>query len=97
MNHVSKLCPHVFFLQGDVAGPSLFNDVYSEQIAIWERHCEKTDTDAEYLHAKCFFTGDIYDASSTIFADGITQRTVTNTPQDVHNVGKSLLLTLGLS
>ena len=43
----------------------------------------KTDTDAEYLHAKCFFTGDIYDASSTIFADDITKRTVTNTHQEV--------------
>ena len=29
------------------------------------------------------FTGDIYDASSTIFADDITKRTVTNTPQEV--------------
>ena len=83
MSHVSKLCPHVVFLQGDVTGPSLFNDVYSEQIAKWERQCEKTDTDARYLHAKCFFTGDIYDASSTIFADDMTKRTVTNTPQEV--------------
>ena len=29
------------------------------------------------------FAGDIYDASSTIFADDITKRTVTNTPQEV--------------
>ena len=29
----------------------LFNDVYSEQIAKWERQCEKTNTDAEYLRA----------------------------------------------
>ena len=36
-------------LQGDVAGLSLFKNVYSEQIAKWERHCEKTDTDAEYV------------------------------------------------
>ena len=43
----------------------------------------KTDTDAGYLHAKCFSTGDIYDVSSTIFADDITKRTVTNTPQEV--------------
>ena len=76
-----EIVPSCVFLQGDFTGPSLFNDVYSEQIAKWERHCEKTDTDAEYLHAKCFFTGDIYDASSTIFADDITQRTVTNTPK----------------
>ena len=64
-----------------VTGPFLFNDVYI--VAKWETHCEKTDTDAEYLHAKCFFTGDIYDALSTIFADDITKRTVTNTPQEV--------------
>ena len=83
MNHASKLCPHVVFLQGDGTGPSLFNDVYSEQIAKWERHCEKTDTDTGYLHAKCFFTRDTNDASSTIFADDITKRTVTNTPQEV--------------
>ena len=30
-----------------------------------------------------FLTGDIYDASSNIFADDITKRTVTNTPQEV--------------
>ena len=91
-----EIVPSCGFLQGDVAGPSLFNDVCSEQIAKWERHYENTDTDAEYLHAKCFFTGDIYDASSTFFADDITKRTVTNTPQEVihknvrnvHNVKK---------
>ena len=78
------------FLQGDVTGPSLFNDVYCEQIAKWEHCCEKEDRDAEYLHAKCFFTGDIYDASSTIFADDITKRTVTKTPQEViTKVGKA--------
>ena len=78
-----EILPSCGFLQGDVTGPPLFNDVCSEQIAKWERQCEKTDTDARYLHAKCFFTGDIYDASSTIFADDITKRTVTNTPQEV--------------
>ena len=30
-----------------------------------------------------FFTGDIYDASSTIFADDITKRIVTKTPREV--------------
>ena len=49
------------FLQGDVSGPSLFNDVYSEQIAKWELCCQEEDRDAEYLHAKFFFTGDIHD------------------------------------
>ena len=44
---------------------------------------KKKDTDAGYLHVKCFFTNDIYDASSTIFADDITKRTVTNTTQEV--------------
>ena len=78
-----EIVPSCGFLQGDVTGPSLFNDVYSEQIAKWEHCCEKEDRDAEYLHAKCFFTGDIYDASSTIFADDITKRTVTKTPQEV--------------
>ena len=71
------------FFTGRRHWSSLFNDVYSEQIAKWERHCENTDIDAEYLHAKCFFTGDIYDASSTIFAGDITKRTVTNIPQEV--------------
>ena len=79
MNHVSKLCLHVVFLQRDVTGPSLFNDVHSAQIAEWERYDEKVDEDAEYLHAKCFFTGDTHDASSTIFADDVTKRTVANT------------------
>ena len=52
--------------------------------------CEKEDRDAEYLHAKCFFTGDIYDASSTIFVDDITKRTVTKTLQEViTKVGKA--------
>ena len=85
-----EIVPSCGFLQGDVTGPSLFNDVYSEQIAKWEHCCEKEDRDAEYLHAKCFFTGDIYDASSTIFADDITKRTVTKTPQEViTKVGKA--------
>ena len=33
--------PSCGFYQGDVTGRSLFNDVYNEQIAKWERHCEK--------------------------------------------------------
>ena len=78
-----EIVPSRGFLQGDVTGPSLFNDVYSEQIAKWEHCCAEKDRDAEYLHARCFFTGDIYDASSTIFADDITKRTVTKTPQEV--------------
>ena len=96
MKQRAEIVPSCGFLQGNVAGPSLFNDVYSEQIAKWERHCEKTDTDAEDLHAMCFYTGDTYDASSIIFVDDITKRTVTNTPQEVvtkngrnvHNVKK---------
>ena len=50
-----EIVPSCGFLQGDVTGPSLINDVSSEQLAKWERHCEKTDTDAENLQAKCFF------------------------------------------
>ena len=89
MNHVWKSSV-LWFLQGDVTGPSLSNDVYSEQIAKWEHSCEEEDRDAEYLHAKCFFMGDIYDASSTIFADDITKRTATKTPQEViTKVGKA--------
>ena len=80
-----EIVPSCGFLQGDVTGLSLCNDVYSEQIAKWGRHCEKTHTDAGYLHAKCFFSGDIHDASSTIFADDITKRTVTNTSQEVNH------------
>ena len=68
--HRVEIVPSCGFLLGDVTGLSLFNDVYSEQIAKWERHCEKMDENAEYLHAKCFFTSDIDDA-------------VTNTPQEV--------------
>ena len=74
-----EIFPHVVFYRETLLAPFLFNDVYSEQIAKWERHCEKTDTEAEYLHVMCFFTCDIYDVSSTVFADDITKRTVTNT------------------
>ena len=56
-----------FFYKETSLALLFYNDVYSEQIAKWEHCCEKEDRDAEYLHAKCFFTGDIYDASSTIF------------------------------
>ena len=79
MNHASKLCPHVVFSKGRRDWP------FS-----WERHSEKTDTDAGYLHAKSFFTVDIYDASSTMFANDITKRTVTNTPQEVHKNGRNV-------
>ena len=42
------------------------------------------------LTCEVSFTGDIYDASSTIFADDITKRTVTKTPQEViTEVGKA--------
>ena len=78
-----EIVPSCGFLQGDVTGPSLFNDVYSEQIVKWERYWEEVDEDADYLHATCFFTDDTYDASSTIFADDITKQTVTKTPQEV--------------
>ena len=65
------------------------HDVYSEQIAKWERSCE--DDDADYLHARCFFTGETHDASSTIFADDVSKRTVTITPQEViTKVGKGV-------
>ena len=82
MNHVWKSSPLVYFTRGR-HWPFPFNDVYSEQIAKWEHCCEEEDRDAEYLHAKCFFTEDIYDASSTIFGDDITKRTVTKTLQEV--------------
>ena len=36
-----------------------------------------------------FFTGDIYDASSTIFADDITKRTVTNTQEVITKMGET--------
>ena len=78
-----EIVPPVVFYKETSLARSLFNDVYSEQIAKREQCCEKEDRDGEYLHAKCFFTGDIYDASSTIFADDITKRTVTKTPQEV--------------
>ena len=78
-----EIVPSCGFLHGDVTGPSLFNDVYSEHIAIWKRHCEKRIKTRNICMPKCFFTSDIYDASSTVFADDITKRTVTNTPQEV--------------
>ena len=40
-----------FFTRGDVTGPSLFNDVYSEQIAKWEHCCEEEDRDAECMRS----------------------------------------------
>ena len=50
----------------------------------------RTETRSTYIHAKCFFTGVIHGASSTIFADDITKRTVTKTPQEViTKVGKA--------
>ena len=79
MNHGSNLWLRVVFLQGGVADPSLFNDVFSAQIAKWERYCEKVDEDAAYLHAECFCTGDTFDASSTIFVGDITKRIATTT------------------
>ena len=67
------------FLQGDVTGPSLFNDVYSGG----------TETRRTCMQS-ALFTGDFYDASSTIFADDITKRTVTKTPQElITKVGKA--------
>ena len=36
-----------------------------------------------------FFTSDIYDASSTIFADDITKRTVANTTQVINKMGET--------
>ena len=77
------ILPSCGFLQGDVTGPSLFKDIYSEQIAKRERSSDEEDDDAGYLHARCFFTGDTYDTSSTIFAGDITKRTVTRRPQEV--------------
>ena len=72
MNHVSKLCPHVVFYR-ETSLVILSSMMFSVNASRY----------AEYLHAKCFFTSDIYDASSTVFADDITKRTVTNTPQEV--------------
>ena len=60
-NHVWKSSPPAVFYKETSLAPSLFNDVYSEQIAKWEHCCQEEDRDAEYLHAKFFFTGDIHD------------------------------------
>ena len=47
-----KVRPGCGFLQGDVTGPGVFNDEYSEKVAEWEKDLEAVDRDSAYLYAR---------------------------------------------
>ena len=96
-NHVWKSSPpEVFYKETSLALLFLTMSTVSKSPSGNTAAKRRTETRSTYKRS-VFLTGDIYDASSTIFADDITKRTVTKTPQEVFTkVGKAskLLKTL---